>query len=313
MPCDDPPVLDEIADDRSVLLHALTALGGVATRDALVRSTSRRHVDRARREGWIARPARGIYALPDVDDALSVAASVRGVLSLTSAALFHGWAVKTVPDLPHVTLARGRHVAPDLVGRAHWHRCDLHSSEIVDGIVTSKEVTLMQCLRTLPPDEGLAIADSAARAGEWSLLRRVAASARGPGSRQVREVAAAASDQAANPFESVLRHICSTVPGLNVVPQVWIETRDGPVRPDLVDGHNRIIAEADSFEWHGGRAALRRDARRYNVLVIDGWWVLRFAWEDVMFEPEYVRTVLAATVLLAQGSTQRHCRRCDAA
>lgn len=304
---------EETADDRSVLLHALKALGGVASRATLIRSTSRRHVDRGRREGWIRQLARGVYGLPDVDDALSVAASARGVLSLTSAALWHGWAVKAVPELPHVTLARGRQVAPDLVGRAQWHRCDLHPSEIEAGIVTSKEVTLMQCLRTLPPDEALAIADSAARAGEWSLLRRVAASARGPGSRQLREVVSAASDQAANPFESVLRHICSTVPGLSMVPQVWIESHEGPVRPDLVDRDNRIIAEADSFEWHGGRAALRRDARRYNLLVIDGWWVLRFAWEDVMFDPDYVRLVLTQTVLLAQRSTELPCRRCDAA
>lgn len=306
-------MLADVPDDRSVLLHALMTLGGVATRDTLVRSTSRRHVDRGRREGWITQLARGVYALPDVDGAVAVAASARGMLSLTSAALWHGWAVKSVPDLPHVTLARGRQVAPDLVSRAQWHRCDVHPSEIDAGIVTSKEVTLMQCLRTLPPDEALAIADSAARSGEWSLLNRVAASARGPGSRQVREVVNAASDQAANPFESVLRHICSTVPGLNMVPQVRIESREGPVRPDLVDRDNRIVAEADSFEWHGGRAALRRDARRYNLLVIDGWWVLRFASEDVMFDPDYVRSVLVAVVLLAQRSTERPCRLCDAA
>ena len=57
-----------------------------------------------------------------------------------------------------------------------------------------------------------------------------------------------------------------------------------------------MILEADSFEWHGDRAALRRDARRYNLLVVDGWIVLRFAWEDVMFDPAYVREVLVAVV-----------------
>ena len=36
---------------------------------------------------------------------------------------------------------------------------------------------------------------------------------------------------------------------------------------------------------HGGRGDLRRDARRYNRLVAYRWLVLRFAWEDVMFEP----------------------------
>ena len=37
----------------------------------------------------------------------------------------------------------------------------------------------------------------------------------------------------------------------------------------------RLILEADSFEWHGSRRALVRDARRYNNFVIAGWLVLR--------------------------------------
>ena len=57
-------------------------------------------------------------------------------------------------------------------------------------------------------------------------------------------------------------------------------------RPDLVDEHLRIVVEADSFEWHGERAALRADARRYNAFVVNGWLVLRFCWEDVMFHPD---------------------------
>ena len=69
------------------------------------------------------------------------------------------------------------------------------------------------------------------------------------------------------------------------------------VRPDLVDGPLRLVVEADSFEWHGDRAALRRDARRYDLLGADGWMVLRFAFEDVMHDHAWVRSVLAATVV----------------
>ena len=65
---------------------------------------------------------------------------------------------------------------------------------------------------------------------------------------------------------------------------------------ELVDRSLGIAVEADSFEWHGGRGALARDARRYNLLVADGWLVLRFAWEHVMHDPEHVRTVLEAVV-----------------
>lgn len=109
-------------------------------------------------------------------------------------------------------------------------------------------------------------------------------------------ILAAADGRADNPFESVLRSICLTIQGLNVAPQRVITSVDPPVRPDLVDEDLRIVIEADSFEWHGGRAALRRDARRYDLLVADRWVVLRFSWEDVMFDPDFVRSVIARVV-----------------
>lgn len=94
----------------------------------------------------------------------------------------------------------------------------------------------------------------------------------------------------------MLRSICIGVPGLSVAPQRVITSVDPPVRPDLVDERLRIVIEADSFEWHGGRSALRRDARRYDLLAADRWVVLRFSWEDVMFDPDFVRSVLQRVV-----------------
>jgi very-short-patch-repair endonuclease len=74
-----------------------------------------------------------------------------------------------------------------------------------------------------------------------------------------------------------------------------------------------MVLEAESFEWHGDRAALRRDARRYNAMVVDGWLVLRFSWEDVMFQPEYVRAVLVAAGRFVAKQAQPCCRhRCAA-
>ena len=106
---------------------------------------------------------------------------------------------------------------------------------------------------------------------------------------------AVADGSAANPFESALRAVCLEIDGLMVRPQVRI----GSARVDLADEDLRIAMEADSFEWHGGRSALRCDAQRYNQLVVAGWVVLRFAWEDVMFYPDEVRAVVASAVNLA--------------
>jgi very-short-patch-repair endonuclease len=280
------------------VVECLRELGGVARRRALLSVTDRGALDRALATGEVVRDARGLYALPDADVAVRAAQQLGGVLSLTSAALRHGWALKTLPDRPHVTVPRGRKVNPrQAVAHLHW--ADLQAHEI-DGLATSAEVTLEQCLRRLPLDEALAVADSALREGFGAAaMEKIAEAARGPGAPQIRRVAREASSLAANPFESTLRAICLDVPGLRVRPQVRI-TGDFSVRPDLVDERLHLVLEADSFEWHGGRAALASDARRYNMLVVNGWTVLRFSYEDVMFHPDEVRRVLVAAVALAE-------------
>lgn len=244
---------------------------------------------------------------------MGIAHRVSGVLCLSSAAMHHDWAVKAVPDTPHVSFARNRKLTIEQRRLVVPHRHDLSCDDVVDGIVTNKVVTLVQSLRSLPDDEALAIADSAARAGDLAALSHAAAIARGRGAARVRRIVNEARSDAANPFESVLRSIANSVDGLKVEPQRLITTVRPWARPDLVDEDLRIVLEADSFEWHGDRAALRRDARRYDLLVVDGWIVLRFAWEDVMFDQEFVRTVIEGAVSIARGRTNVACVRCGAA
>ena len=278
--------------------EVLDALGGVATRAALVAACSRAEVDRALRRGDVAAVGHGRYASPTVDVARKRAHALSGVLSHTSAALHHGWAVKTVPAQPHVTVPRRRKVSPARRRGVVLHYRDLTDDEIVGAIATSPVATLVDCLRSLPFDEALAVADSALRVGERSALRQAVAAVHGPGRAQARRIGRTATDDAANPFESVLRAIALDVPGLSVVPQGLITSTTPWCRPDLVDRDLRIVIEADSFAWHGDRQALARDARRYNLLVADGWIVLRFSWEDVMLDPAYVRRVLVDVVAL---------------
>ena len=115
------------------------------------------------------------------------------------------------------------------------------------------------------------------------------------------QVANGATD---NPFESVLRAISLDVRGLALQPQVLIRTERSWARPDLVDEARRLVVEADSFAWHGGRKDLMRDCRRYNDLVLDGWRVLRFTWEDVMLHPLHVTDCLRAAVGVVDGRAE---------
>jgi very-short-patch-repair endonuclease len=135
-------------------------------------------------------------------------------------------------------------------------------------------------------------------------LRAFVALLQGPGAVQARRVAAAATGLSTNPFETELRRL-ATVAGLDVRPQVPLYAGGFIGRPDLVDIDRRIILEADSFEWHGSRRGLVRDARRYNDFVIAGWLVLRFSWEDVMHHPDEVLRVLRAVA--SHGRTECLC------
>lgn len=278
------------------VVEVLVEMGGVATRSALVTAASRADLERALAAGDVVRLAKDRYALPATEEAVAAAHRLTGVISVLSAAQHWGWAVKTVPDRAHVTVPQNRRIRPGQADGVVLHYVDLGPDD-VDGIATSRDRTLLDCLRTEPFDSGLAVADSALRDGfPPARLAALARDARGPGAARVRAVAGAADRRAANPFESVLRAIAFDVAGLHLVPQVSIRDPRFLGRPDLVDERLRIIVEADSFAWHGGREALANDARRYNGFVIAGWLVLRFSWEDVMFHPDEVRAVLAAAV-----------------
>jgi very-short-patch-repair endonuclease len=272
-------------------------LGGVARWAQLRRRVSRRRLRRALADGRIVRTTHGRYALPLADAARVAAAGLTGTVSHTSAALHWGWAVKLTPSVPHITVARKRHIAPERRAEAHVHWRDLRTDDISDGWVTSPVRTVIDCCLDLPFDEALAVFDSSWRAGLKPREVQLAALRLPRRQRdKVLAVARAADPRAANPFESVLRAIAMSVPGLQVEPQHVIKDTGFWARVDLADEELHIVIEAESFEFHTGRKAFDRDCRRYNGLVLRGWLVVRFTWEQVMFEPELVAATLQALV-----------------
>ena len=279
-------------------VHALERLGGVARVQDLRRLTTRAKLRRAERRGQVVRLARGRYALPTALDGLQAAARLSAVLARRSAAAYFGWELKTQPPVPELIVPRNRNVPGERRQGVDLAWADLTPGEIVDGIVTSRERTLVDCMRFLPFDEALAVADSALRHGDTTsaLLKWLAAQVSGKGAAQARRVAEIASGEAANPFESALRAIAENVKGLRVEPQVWLQLEGQWMRPDLLDARRGLILEAESFEWHGKRRSLERDCVRYNAFAMAGFVVLRFSWEQVMFDPAYVERCLRNVV-----------------
>ena len=271
-------------------------MGGVAQRGALLSCTTKSALRRACAAEQVVRVGHGVYALPAANDAKVAAARVRGTVSHLSAALAHGWKVKRPPRRPAVTVARNR-----LVGDAglEVHYADLRPDE-VRGRLTSPVRTVIDCARSLPYDEALCVADSALRSRMVSRTELEAAALASPrtGRKKALCVVRAATPKAANPFESALRAIGKTVPGLAVVPQGEV----GAIgHADLTDARLGIAIEADSFEFHAVRGAFDYDIRRYTAMTRTGWLVVRFTWDDVMHRPDYVRVVLADVVALRTG------------
>jgi very-short-patch-repair endonuclease len=285
---------------------ALTRLGGTARWGALRRMCSGRRLRRALRDGRIVRSYYGRYALPHTDAARAAGSRLTGYVSVTSAALHWGWAVKTAPTVPHVTVSRHRKIAATRRDGVVLHWRDLDAGSVVDGWVTSPVRTVIDCCLDLPFDEALAVFDSSWRAGLKPREVQLAAIKLPRRQRdRVLAVARAADPRAANPFESVLRAIAMSVSGLSLEPQVVVQDSTFWARVDLADESLRIAIEAESFEFHGSRKAFDRDCRRYNALVVRGWLVLRFSWEQVMFEPELVADTLRAMVALRRTRRRR--------
>lgn len=282
------------------VVAVLAASGGRSTYRRLVAATCRRDLRAAVRAGVVEPVGRGRYVLPGADAEVALALGVGGAASYLTAARVHGWGVVRRSPVPHVTVPRHGHgrTSP----RAALHFADLTAAERDSG-VTSPVRTVLDCARSLPFHEGLAVADSALRSR--AVLREeivdAAAAYRGAGARRARAVCGAADERAANAFESALRGRLLVAGVTGFVPQ---QTVMGPgllMVVDLADVERQVALEADGYGVHGTRRAFAADLARHDELQALGWVTRRFAFEHVMGRPgwvvEQVRTALCQRVL----------------
>lgn len=273
--------------------EAIKRCGGRATWQMLrTLGVRRRDLDAALAEGSILWVRRGHYRSAGPDSALDIAAAVTGVLSHRSAAQHHGWAVGTEPEKPEVIVQRNRRLGAQHRARVRPFYRDLGPEEARLGATTGIR-TVLDCAKDLPFTEALVVADSAVRNDDVDIdrLQDAAKALRGPGSAAAVRVAGAVHGMAANAFESTLRAIALEA-GLDVVPQTQVTDSGLFAMVDLADEGRRLVIEAESFAFHADRRGFRRDIRRYSELVVFGWTVLRFTWEDVTLQPAYVRWAL---------------------
>ncbi len=275
----------------------LMQTGGIADAALLRANVGRKGIRRALKRGALVHVARNRYSLPITDDALALARSVNGYLILESAALHWGWEVRMPPDVPQVTVPRGKRSTAEGAVRIDVQRED------VDGWATNRLQTALMCAAHLDFADALAVVDSALRHRDVTeaALARGAAAIPGERGKRARRVVAYADGSAANPFESALRG-CAIAAGVEVVPQFRMLVGDLAFHPDLANPILGIALEAESWEFHGkDRRDFDRDCARYTAMTATGWRVLRFTWKEVMFEQERVTAVIRATADLARS------------
>jgi very-short-patch-repair endonuclease len=277
------------------VVSALRLNGGRASTAELLESVTYREIRAALAAGSIVRLRHGLSAMSEEDPATQAAILYSGVVSHANAADYWDFPVLNRPDVPHVTVPPHRKRRPGPPVHLHW--ADLAEDD-QDGLNTSPLRTVLDCSRTMPFPEALAIADKAVRA-DWfgkDVLVKAAGNLRGAGGPAARKVAAAVDVRAESGLESALRAILLDGGLTGFEPQLPIHDGDFRIRADLGHPEQRLALEADSFEHHGTRQALVGDCWRYDELLARGWRVLRFSFEHILGRPDWVLEIVQRTL-----------------
>lgn len=188
-------------------------------------------------------------------------------------------------------------------------RCGIRTREGLR--VTDPARTLLDLARFTPDAALLEAIECARRQGltDWSeLLATLAKHARRgrPGIRRFRRVIAA-NVHRSEPTDSHLELLFMALVLEHGLPEPILHHR-------LLDPSGGLVAEVD-FAYLGLRIAIEldgsvhrqrdvfeRDRYRQNRIVLSGWTILRFTWNDVVHRPEQVVAAVREAVRLASGA-----------
>ncbi|GGF24006.1 type IV toxin-antitoxin system AbiEi family antitoxin domain-containing protein [Williamsia phyllosphaerae] len=236
------------------------------------------------------RVGRGVYFVADRE--VSTRARLRAAcwsvgshaaLSGTSAAWWHRL-VDEPPTVVTVTARRGRHGGA-VTAVTVVHR-DLDVVDVVersDLLMTGVPLTVLDTAAVT----GMGVLDSALLRGRVSLEQLLAAHARYPGRRgskvtgdMLRRAHSGARSEAERLLVGLLRR--AAIGG-------WVANREVCGFPvDIVFDTDRVLVEIDGMAFHSDALAFQHDRTRQNILVANGWTILRFTWADLTQRPQYV-------------------------
>ncbi len=100
-------------------------------------------------------------------------------------------------------------------------------------------------------------------------------------------------------METRMLRILRQIPSHRFIPDHAVEADHKRFKFDFAVPEVRLAVECHSQRWHGP-SRLNSDMARHRKLTLDGWTILYFTWDDVVFRPQEVeaeiRTALASSL-----------------
>ncbi|MEV0392300.1 hypothetical protein [Polymorphospora rubra] len=232
------------------------------------------------------------------------------VAVLNSAATVHGW--PTVPTEPtvQVSMPADRRRLDQVGLTTRQLVLDAADVTTVAGMrVTTPARTAADLLLRLPRPEAVAMLDAALGAGvltgrDLEIADTLIYGNRGAvrARRSIRD----ADSRAQSPLESRIRLICvdGGVPPEELQFPVYDEFGVLRALADLAWPSRGVLAEADGRAPHSTPAAVLHDRWRQNLLLTQGFVVLRFTWADTR-RPNYVVQTVREALKAAPRSARR--------
>lgn len=266
----------------------LAALNGIAhSSDARAAGYGRHIVSDAVAAGLATRVRRSWLILPSVDPRRRAAATLGGrVTCLSAAALYGLW---TPPhEGTHIAVSPNASAKPRAGAVLHWSTGPVPiGTHLIDDPLLN---ALRHVARCVPHVHAMTVWESAVRLGHVTqdqLIRTRWSSERAEAVAHATGLLSDAGTETT--FIALMRAI-----GVTVVQQARIDGH----RVDALIGR-RLIVQIDGFAHHSSPHDRRRDIRADARLSLLGYTVLRFDYQQVMFDPAFVQSTVQFAI--AQG------------
>ena len=173
------------------------------------------------------------------------------------------------------------------------HRVPLRSDEVTeyDGLADTTMVrTAIDCVRVLPRRQATAFLDRALQQHWVSLadldleVARTSGRHGTPQLRVLRDACAEGDAESERLLHRVLRQ--AGIEGWRA--NAPVDVGFAILKFDVVFAALRLIVEVDGFATHTKRDRFTSDRTRQNAIEVRGWRILRFTWDHVANQPDYV-------------------------